>query len=262
MIPTIFKSFHKVRFRKQITVCLLGLSLLITSTALAAYKPSSTQRSAPPNTLSGAGTTRGCQGSGLPPTVLASHNYINQTASSHPTLAWFIPDKQPYKMKFSIYETDVNGKATKRLYQKILQSSPGIMTLSPFSPEERGLESGKLYIWQVVIYCDPAFPSSGLIDRAYIEVVPVSPDKRQQLKQITKSEEKANFYAQAGIWYDALSEALKLAPPAQLGDMGSQLVRDLVNAEKLVPQSELTDRAHQHLKQRQENLQQIALQAQ
>jgi hypothetical protein len=69
----------------------------------------------------------------MPLTVLASRNYVGRTISRHPTFAWFVPNDSASKpIKFTIYEWVPGGKP-KEVRKMSLQSSPGIMKLSPFS---------------------------------------------------------------------------------------------------------------------------------
>jgi hypothetical protein len=241
----------------KVTSCVLSLLLLVAPAALAAYKPPPEQKPAPKDTRSDAGTTRGCGEGEIPPTVLASRNYIGQTSATHPTFAWFVPDSKPLPMKFLLYGFDPDGKP-QELYQTSLRTSPGIMTLSPFAEDEPGLEAGKTYLWQVVIFCIPDEPSSALVDRASFEVVPISADVQKDLNQTGDSVKKADVYAEAGLWYDALGEALKLAPGAKLGEVGSNLLQDLAQWETPPKESELSPQERQNLEKRIENLRQIA----
>lgn len=195
---------------KLVISCTLSLGLIVPSVVEAAFVPR-TQKPAPKHRRSDAGTTRGCVGGDQPLTVLASRNCVGRTASKHPTFAWFVPpDSAAKPIKFAIYEWVQNGKP-KVTRQQSLQSSAGIMKLSPFSENEPGLQPGKAYLWQVVIQCDPDNPSGDLVSESSIEVVAMSPDGQSKLSKAANPAEKANLYAEEGLWYDALSEALKLA---------------------------------------------------
>ncbi|KAM3096661.1 DUF928 domain-containing protein [Phormidesmis sp. 146-35] len=223
---------------KFIIGCMLSLGLVVTSSTEAAYVPGA-QKPAPKGRRSDAGTTRGCVGGELPLTVLASRTYIGRTTSGHPTFAWFVPpDSVAKPMKFVIYEWVPNGKP-KAIRQLSLQSSPGIMKLSPFSKNEPGLQPGKDYFWQVVIQCDPDNPSGDLVSGTSIEVVAMSTSVQNKLSKAVNSAERANIYAEEGLWYDALSEALKQAQASKLGTLGATLLNDLAQSEvsKTMPES-------------------------
>ncbi|NEP54282.1 MAG: DUF928 domain-containing protein, partial [Moorea sp. SIO3C2] len=195
------------------------------------------------------GTTRGCDGGDIPLTVLASQNYVGRTTSTHPTFAWFVPDSKSLELKFTIYSRGSDGNFTE-VRSMSLQSSPGIMKLSPFPEGEPGLLVGKDYVWQVVILCDPSYPSSALVDRAQIQVVEMPPDLQDKLDNAVDSAEKADLYAEAGFWYNALDEALKLAEESKLGEVASALLEDLAKWEKPEPSQDLTQEEREWIEKR------------
>jgi hypothetical protein len=242
---------------KLVTSYALSLALIVTPAALADYVPGD-QKPVPSDRRSDGGTTRGCSGGGMPLTVLASRNYVGRTISQHPTFAWFVPpDSTSKSMQFTIYEWIPGGKA-KEVRKMFLQSSPGIMKLSPFSENEQGLQPGKEYSWKVVIHCDPDNPSGDLVSEASIEVVEMPAAVQSKLNKAVNSAEKANIYAKAGLWYNALDEALKLAQASKLGEVGSTLLNDLAQSE--VPQTtpELLSEERDAIAKWIENLKQIA----
>ncbi len=242
---------------KLVTSCTLSLALIVTPAALASYTPGD-QNPVPSGHRSDGGTTRGCSGGGMPLTVLASRNYIGRTISPHPTFAWFVPgDSASKSMQFTIYEWVPGGKA-KEVRKMSLQSSAGIMKLSPFSDSEPGLQQGKEYLWQVVIHCDPDYPSSDLVGEASIEVVGMPPEVQSELNRAVNSVEKANIYAEAGLWYNALDEALELAEPSKLGEVGSTLLNDLAQWEAPGTTPELPSKEREAIAKHIENLKQIA----
>jgi hypothetical protein len=238
---------------KLVTSCALSLALIVTPVALADYAPGD-QKPVPSDRRSDGGTTRGCSGGGMPLTVLASRNYVGRTIFRHPTFAWFVPgDSASKPMQFTIYEWVPGGKP-KEVRKMSLPSSLGIMKLSPFSENEPGLQPGKEYLWQVVIHCDPDNPSGDLVSEASIEVVGIPAAVQSKLNKAVNSVEKANIYAEAGLWYDALDEALKLAKPAKLGEVGSTLLNELAQSEAPKTTPELPAKEQNAI----ENLKQIA----
>ena len=246
---------------KLVTSCTLGLALFVTPAALASYTPGD-QKPVPPGRRSDGGTTRGdtrgCSGRDMPLTALASRNYVGRTISQQPTFAWFVPSDSASKlMEFIIYEW-LPGSESKEIRKMSLQSSPGIMKLSPFSDNEPGLQPGKEYFWQVVIHCDPDNPSGDLVSQASIEVVGMPATLQSKLNKAVNSIEKANIYAEAGLWYNALDEALKLAEPSKLGEVGSTLLNDLAQSEAPQTTPDLPSKELDAIAKRIKNLRQIA----
>ncbi|MEQ9622309.1 DUF928 domain-containing protein [Coleofasciculus chthonoplastes] len=222
MTISIFK-FHCVH------LLILSLSLVVTSTALAGYVPPPDQKP-PTDYTTSSGPRGGCEGDGIPLTALAPKTHVGATLSTHPTLAWFVPDAIIKPMEFRLYEYDAQGKPQPVGQPIQLESSPGIMRLS-LARAQLELTVGKTYLWQVVILCDPDSPSSDLIVSSDMQVVQMPLAFAQQLAQVKPGSQKVELYASRGFWYDALGEALQLAPPWQLGEVGASLVRALVNLE-------------------------------
>jgi hypothetical protein len=242
---------------KLVTSCTLSLALIVTPAALASYTPGD-QKPVPSDRKSDGGTTRGCSGGDMRLTVLASRNYVGRTISQHPTFAWFVPrDSASKPMQFTIYEWVPGGKP-KEVRKMPLQSLPGIMKLSPFSDSEPGLQPGREYRWQVVIHCDPDNPSGDLVSEASIEVVGMPATLQSKLNKAVNSVEKANIYAEAGLWYNALDEALKLAQVSKLGEVGSTLLNDLAQLEAPQTTAELPSKELDAIAKQIENLKQIA----
>lgn len=246
------------RINIKLVASVLCSTLIVTPAVLAVYEPGA-QKPVPKDRRSDGGTTRGCSGGNMPLTVLASRKYVGRTISRHPTLAWFVPrDSASKPLEFTIYEWVPNGKP-KEVRKMSLQSSPGVMKLSPFSENELGLQPGKEYLWQVVVHCDQDNPSGDLVSEASLEVVGMPPTTVQsKLNKAVNSVEKANIYARAGLWYNALDEALKLAEASKLGEVGSTLVNDLAKSEALNTTPELHPKERDAIEKQVENLQQIA----
>lgn len=210
---------------KVTMTCALSIGLIATS-AHAAFNPGS-QKPAPKTRRSDAGTTRGCSGGELPLTILASRNYIGRSTAQQPTFAWFVPQDSASKpMRFALYEWVSSGKP-KALREVTLQSSSGVMKISA----DVALQAGKTYLWQVIIQCDPDNPSGDLVSEGNVEIVAMPADVKSKLDRARNGAEKANIYAEAGLWYDAIAQALNLAETSKLGVLGSALVNDLAQAE-------------------------------
>lgn len=190
--------------------------------------------SAPSSPTANTGRRGGCNGeSATELTVLAPQSHVGQTVSSHPTLAWYVPEATPTPLEVYIY--DITDREQRSLtYKAELTSTPGIMTL-PLPEEHIGLEVGHRYVWQVVLLCNPNRPSGALITSTELEVVPHSIELDNQLRQLNETEytdlntlyrQRSEIYAEAGIWYDAFADALYYA---SIGDRSSlfALLNDL-----------------------------------
>lgn len=200
-------------------------------TAQAAYTPPPNQKQPPSNASSGSAATRGCDGNGLLSTILASGNRVGQTLSTHPTFAWFIDDNQPRPMEFTIYEY-LQDNQYKIVYQTTKTTDAGIMSVT-LPKNKPALKTNQIYVSQVTIFCDPNSPSTALSDLVYFEVVTASDTLKNRLENASNALDKVNLYAEFGLWFDAMKEAMKLSPSGKLGEAGVTLVQDLITYEKM-----------------------------
>lgn len=193
------------------------------------YRPPTNPSS--PSDSGTTGTRGGCTGkTETTLTALAPYKHIGQTVSAHPTFAWFVPDSKSFPMEFRLYKYDGSGRRV--LAQRIdLQSKPGIMTQS-LPEDEPGLSVGQKYRWQVVIFCNPDEPSGDLVTEADIEVVEMSAQLKTALSNTTDPLERVNLYAEAGVWYNALSEALGTSESSSTREYVFSLLENLVRVEE------------------------------
>ena len=131
-------------------------------------------------------------------------------------------------MEFRLYQYEPNGDT--KIHTVNLQSQPGIMSLS-LPADQPGLTVGQRYRWQVVILCNPNRPSEALVAEADIEVVEPSPALAKELAATNNLIEKANLYAESGLWYDALGKALQ-STQGTTKDFQLTLLEDLAKVEE------------------------------
>jgi hypothetical protein len=220
-----------------LTSCLLCLSLGVTNTAIAEYKkPPGTRNDAPKGEST---TITGIRGQGscseratTKLTALAPYSHSGQSANSHPTFAWHIPDTETYPVLFKLYEYDTTQRNSKgkTIAKETLSSTPGIMsyTLPSDSP---GLSVGKKYIWEVVVICNPNSPSQSLVVDADIKIVTQPAEIKAQLNNTKNNIAKADIYAEAGLWYDALAEVVVPPDDPQAKAFTTKLIEQLTTIE-------------------------------
>lgn len=225
---------------KLLTSCLLSLLLAFSNAALAEYKkPSNTESDAPDGnatSISGIrGDGGGCSGTETTNlTALAPYTHIGQTASTHPTLAWFVPDRQSYPVELQLSEyspSSADGKGD-TIHKIRLESSPGIMSYS-LPQNQLGLSSGQRYVWQVAVLCNPNRPSEDLVVSTETVVVNIPTALQKQITTVKDSIARADLYAEAGLWYDALAEVVLLKDNPQAVDFTNRLLEQLIEIERL-----------------------------
>ena len=139
----------------------------------------------------------------------ASEKILGRTTSGHPNFVWHLPETaaefpvifrllapNEADIPVAVYETTLAYRAGFVVYQ--LPS-----TLRPLSPNTE-------YRWQVIIECNPEFPSQALIQELSFEVVPPTTPLTQALTVAETDAEKAIVYGQAGLWYDAIAQIIQV----------------------------------------------------
>jgi hypothetical protein len=230
---------RRIRWSDGALIGVLALSLWVgmMPIAMAKYRPPR-RPSAPRST--GTNTTRGdCNSNsnnGL--TALVPYSHVGQTSSGHPTFAWFVPNLAPAKLQFRLFRD--NGQP---VYKADLPSQPGIMQVS-LPPSIPKLAVGSVYRWQVVLVCDVAVASRSYITTAEIQVVEPTSTLQTQLAATQGPQQRVDLYAEAGLWYDALAEAIKASYVDQNSSIVWQLFNELVQSESQAPK-EWSDRLKQ-----------------
>ncbi len=235
-IPAMIKSLQDYWNSTFFTSCLLCLSLGIHHAALAEYKKTAENDAPQGNetTITGSRGVGSCGEEAVTSlTALAPYGHMGKSASTHPTFAWYIPDLEAYPVKFRLYEYDAtkrNGQG-KTIAKETLSSTQGIMTYS-LPSDFPGLTAGQKYIWRVVLVCNPNSPSQSLLVGTGINIVSQNPEIVSQLNNTSDRTAKANIYAEAGLWYDALAEVVVDADDPQANAFTNQLLEQLTKIEQ------------------------------
>jgi hypothetical protein len=223
------RLYHSLTFR-YLVAGIFSFSLMITPlTAIGSesdhYVPPSNP-SRPSTPVGSTATRSGCDGTAaVPLTALAPADHVGKTTSTHPTFAWYVPEGASRPIEFNLYEQGENDQP--RLLQRVsMTSTPHVMTYT-LPPNQLELTVGRQYHWQVRLLCDPDSPSSALTIEAWMEVIPTPAALQMSFAMNQTPLQQAQQFAQAGIWYDALANAL--------GDRSDpywlQLLNDLVQTE-------------------------------
>jgi hypothetical protein len=109
--------------------------------------------------------------SDAPFTALAPLSHVGQTTDTYPTIALYVPDRQPLTIDFRIYRYEsANQLQPQPVYRTELSSRAGIMTV-PLPQSESPLAVGERYFWQAALICDPNHGSEDLIVGAEMQIV-------------------------------------------------------------------------------------------
>ena len=147
--------------------------------------------------------SRGCpEGSYGSLSLLVPNDHVGLTVSKHPTFSWYASAAASTPMQFALVEP---GVAQPLLVKKIKVDKPGIIQFT-LPKNSKGLAQDKQYRWTVSLVCNAKRPSQSIYVRSWIERVPLAFDS--QTKQFDALG-TGLFYAQNGIWYDAVAAISK-----------------------------------------------------
>lgn len=186
----------KFTFNTLLASCLLTflINIGVVST-LAQSRRYTPPRGGTPPASTGIGGARGgsCTGEANATfTALAPYSHIGQTSATHPTFAWYVPERLPYTVDFRLYRYGADGKLQHQpVYQTELSSTTGVMTFT-LPQSEPALVVGQHYFWQAALICDPNHGSEDLIISAEMRIV-------------------ENTLPESERWYDLLRAGLETA---------------------------------------------------
>ncbi|NER81321.1 MAG: DUF928 domain-containing protein [Leptolyngbya sp. SIO1D8] len=166
----------------------------------------------------------------IPLTVLAPAQHVGQTTSTTPTLAWFAPATPPYRIKLSLYR--VNEDQSPELLQQIeyVENASGLVRFT-LPEDEFQLSSGQRYLWEVSLACTPDSP---IYDQAFVSQLDIRDPSASLVTALATAQtplEKAEIYAEAGYWYDALREALIASDHSGTDTLVKSLLHELAELE-------------------------------
>lgn len=147
-----------------------------------------------------------CTADGQPTlTTLVPKSNIGLTATAFPTFYWYTPTNTYRIVQFTLYKVGASGSQRREVYSSTLQVSgkAGLSRLSiPDQETTVALEPGTDYQWQVGLYCSKK-QRKGLVANGWIRFVPPSEKIAKKIAK-AKPKDKADIFAEAGYWYDAV----------------------------------------------------------
>lgn len=190
--------------------CLCMAGVIVSSSIL----PSSAQEFEPsdrglPGRREGGGTrTRGgCLAQQPSLTALMPDSNFGRTIAAYPSFSWYVPQNQATAAEFVLLDP-ANAEVYKTIVPVAQQS--GIVSVSvPTDGSISALEVGKSYRWYFSLICDPLDRSADAFTTGWVERVEPSATLTQELAT-APTQEQPIIYAEAGIWYEAISTLVKL----------------------------------------------------
>lgn len=137
---------------------------------------------------------------------------LGHTTSERPAFVWHLPEtERTFPIIFRLLAPDADN-IPDVIYETALDYTPGFMA-HQLPTTEPVLSPDTEYRWQVIIECNPAYPSRAIRQELFFEVVPTSTELSQALATATTNTERAIAYGQAGVWYDAIAQVAQATTP-------------------------------------------------
>jgi hypothetical protein len=149
------------------------------------------------------GGTRGgtdAAGGKLPSIEVLTPDHVALTSQPQPTLFWF--QSVPSKVGFQITLTEPEKAKPLVKVDLAVAENAGIRALS-LARQNVTLQPGVTYRWNIALVVDKANRSKDVIAGGKIKRVAPPAGLEAKLAGATPAE-RANLYAEAGLWYDAL----------------------------------------------------------
>ncbi|WNZ23512.1 DUF928 domain-containing protein [Leptolyngbya sp. NK1-12] len=159
-----------------------------------------------PGRREGGGTRGECLVQQPALTALMPNTNLGLTVAEHPSFFWYIPQNGAAAGEFVLLD-----QTNAEVYKTIVPvSQAGVVSVSlPADGSVPALEVGQSYRWYFSLICDPLDRSADVFTSGWIKRVEPSPSLTQKLAAAT-AEEQPKIYAEAGIWYEALSTLVQL----------------------------------------------------
>ena len=137
---------------------------------------------------------------------IAEGRVWGQTTAAQPTLWFYLPSAVTTETPIELVVQDANDNT---LHQERLSVDLDAGTMAIALPETVTLPVGEPHYWTMALFCDPQRPSSSVFVSGAIERVNEA-GVESLTKQTVRSLSQAQAYANAGIWYDALTVLAEL----------------------------------------------------
>lgn len=194
----------------------------------------------PPDGSFGSNGSRGCENQTLLKseaapnqlllTLLAPLTHVGRSTTSTPTLAWYMPAKDPYRVKISLFAVNPDQSSELLHGLEYVETTSGIVQYT--LPEDKSeLKVGQRYFVQLSLACKPNSDSFDQFFVAEIDVQAPPLTLTKALSVASTPKAKAELYTNAGYWFDAVRELLVEADRTQSYQALRDLLQDLAESE-------------------------------
>lgn len=158
-------------------------------------------------------------------TIFGPDAVVGRTVSTHPEFVWHLPASETtFPVIFRLLAPNESG-IPEPIHVADIPYTPGFIKYQ-LPANVPALAPGIEYRWQVIIECNPNYPSQALVQELSLEVVSSPANLSQALATATTDSQRALAYGNQGLWYDAIAQVAQ-ATTADGKQTRSGLLRDL-----------------------------------
>ncbi|MGE5658375.1 MAG: DUF928 domain-containing protein [Actinomycetota bacterium] len=174
-----------------------------------------------PGRREGGGTRGGdCKFDPKEVTAIIPKTTMGRTLAANPTFWFYLPAALDKTVEIVLTDeaNALPDKLNKQdLYSqrfRLITKTPGVVSVTlPSQDNSPILETGKNYHWVMSIHCDTDDPSADIFVAGWVQRVDATPTLVSELQQASPRD-RFNLYAQAGLWYEALTTLAELRSSA------------------------------------------------
>ncbi len=148
------------------------------------------------------GSRDDCPAVEKPITALIPKSNWGNTLSDRPTLWFYIPHKQG-RLTLIIKDENTTAIVARASYE--VTKGGGIMAFA-IPKTAPALEVNRTYRWQVYFNCKPNIQPAFTKIQGVVQRVAISQVLKTKLTSANTIQERINFYANQGLWYETITE--------------------------------------------------------
>jgi hypothetical protein len=178
----------------------------------------------------------------LIPTDPNTNSLWGQTLSATPAFFLYLPAGVDRTIKFSVVD-EAEGDT---LYETVLipPSSGGIVSIALPNTPGKTLKEGKFYSWYFELQGSPDQSSNNPAVSGFVQRIAPTPELSSKLQAATTDSDRAQIYADNGIWYELVATAATLrttSPGNWEALLTSVGLGEIAQAPLITPSSNVTD---------------------
>ncbi|WP_299402364.1 DUF928 domain-containing protein [Acaryochloris sp. IP29b_bin.148] len=167
----------------------------------------------------------------LPLTLFSPLSHVGRTTTTTPTLVWFIPVTEPYRLRLSLFALDSDQNTVLLHELEYVEQASGVIQYT-LPDNQSELQTGQRYIVRLSLACNSTSDRFNQSFVTELDIKAPSPTLKQALSQAKTPQAKAALYAEAGYWFDTVRELLVDATQSKSYAQVRTLLKELAESEK------------------------------